>query len=213
MDKAGELMLGSREIEAVVIGASAGGVEAITRLVKALPASFVVPIAVVLHLPEGGRSLLPELLRDIALIKVKEAEDKDQLEPGCIYLAPADYHLLIEKEKTISLSTEDPVNFSRPSIDVLFESAAVAFGEKLLGILLTGANSDGALGLRKIKEKGGVIMVQDPGTAVASAMPESGIECASPDYVLQLDEIARFMATLKAGGKNGAVSHREEERG
>ena len=151
--------------EAVVIGASAGALEALSNLLPALPADYRLPILIVVHLPPDKTSLLAELLRARCAIRVREAEDKEPIEPGVAYFAPPDYHLLVEQDKRLSLSDDEPVLFSRPSIDVLFESAADAYGGGLIGVVLTGANSDGANGLRAVVEAGGVAVVQKPGSA------------------------------------------------
>ena len=132
--------------EAVVIGASAGALEALSSLLPALPSDYRLPILIVVHLPPDKTSLLAELLRARCAIRVREAEDKEPIEPGVVYFAPPDYHLLVEQDRRLSLSDDEPVLFSRPSIDVLFESAADAYGGGLIGVVLTGANSDGANG-------------------------------------------------------------------
>ena len=149
--------------EAIVIGASAGALEALSNLLPGLPADYRLPILIVVHLPSDTTSLLAELLRARCAIRVREAEDKEPIEPGVAYFAPPDYHLLVEQDKRLSLSDDEPVLFSRPSIDVLFESAADAYGSSLIGVVLTGANSDGAKGLKAVVEAGGAAVVQSPG--------------------------------------------------
>jgi two-component system chemotaxis response regulator CheB len=183
-------MSGERSIEAVAMGASAGGIEALIVLLEAIPRGFEPSILIVMHIPPSNGDLLPDVLRPHCLAPLREAEDKDVLETGTVYVAPPGYHLLVEPARTLALSVDEPVNFSRPSIDVLFESAAHAYGRGLLGIVLTGANEDGAQGLKAIRSAGGLGWVQDPGTAVASVMPRSAIERAGADRILPLAQLA-----------------------
>jgi two-component system, chemotaxis family, protein-glutamate methylesterase/glutaminase len=179
--------------EAVVIGASVGALEALSNLLPGLPADYRLPILIVVHLPPDKISLLAELLRARCAIRVREAEDKEPIEPGVAYFAPPDYHLLVEQDKRLSLSNDEPVLFSRPSIDVLFESAADAYGDGLIGVVLTGANSDGANGLRAVVEAGGVAVVQKPGSAHAAAMPQAAIAACPDARVLPVNEIAVYL--------------------
>ncbi|MGC4031958.1 MAG: chemotaxis protein CheB [Tepidisphaeraceae bacterium] len=183
-------------MRAVVIGASAGAVEALSVILPALPAAFALPILIVVHLPPQRPSVLADLLADKCKIRVIEAEDKEPIVAGAAYLAPPDYHLLVEQDGVLSLSADAPVRFSRPSIDVLFESAADAFGEELIGIILTGANSDGADGLRRIAELGGAAVVQSPNSAYAPAMPEAALAACPAALVLELPAIADYLCTL-----------------
>ena len=192
-------MSAATPIEAIAIGASAGGVEALGMLLQALPEGFAPAILAVLHLPPDKPSLLPEVLQARCRLPVREALDKEQVRPGHVYLAPPDYHLLVEKEKTLALSRDAPVLFSRPSIDVLFESAAEAFGPHLLGIVLTGANSDGAGGLQAIRAAGGRAWIQSPDDALAGAMPAAALERAGADFVLPLHDIAERLIHLRTG--------------
>jgi two-component system, chemotaxis family, protein-glutamate methylesterase/glutaminase len=181
---------------AVVIGASAGAVEALSALLPALPAQYPLPIVIVVHIPPDKKSALVELFRVRCAMQVREAEDKEPISAATIYFAPPDYHLLIEMDKTLSLSSDEPVLFSRPSIDVLFESAADAFGAGLIAIVLTGANQDGAKGLRAVVEAGGAAIIQDPDDAFASAMPLAAInECPSA-RILSLPKIAVYLQGL-----------------
>jgi two-component system chemotaxis response regulator CheB len=177
-------------VDALVIGASAGGLEALSAIVPALPAGFALPIAVVIHLPPREPSLLARIFEQKCALPVREVEDKDPIRPGTVYFAPPNYHLLCEDRTQFALTADDPVNFSRPSIDVLFESARDAFGARLLGILLTGANDDGARGLCAIHEAGGLTVVQDPATTMAPQMPAAAIARCRPDLVLPLAGIA-----------------------
>ena len=186
-------------LEAIAVGASAGGVEALGLLLQALPEGFTPAIFAVLHLPPDRPSLLAEVLQPRCRLPVREALDKERVQPGCVYLAPPDYHLLVEKEKTLALSSDPPVHFSRPSIDVLFESAAEAYGRGLLGIVLTGANADGAGGLAAIRAAGGHAWVQSPGDAVADAMPTAALERAGADLVLPLRDMAERLTHLRSG--------------
>ena len=188
-----------RSIEAVVVGASAGGIEALIILLEAIPRGFEPPILIVMHIPPDNGDLLVDVLRPHCLAPLREAEDKDVPQAGTVYVAPPGYHLLVEPARTLALSVDEPVNFSRPSIDVLFESAAYAYGRGLLGIVLTGANEDGAQGLKAIRSAGGLGWVQEPRTAVASLMPRSAIECAGADRILSLPQLASELAAL--GGR------------
>jgi len=182
--------------DAVVIGASAGGVEALGVLLGALPPSFPAAILAVLHLPPDRTTMLPALLGRRCARPVKEAEDKEPVEPGTVYLAPPDYHLLVEPGGTLSLSRDEPVHFSRPAIDLLFESAAMAWRERLLGISLTGASSDGAEGLHEVRACGGTAWVQDPAQATAPVMPAAALALAGADEVLALADMAAKLANL-----------------
>jgi two-component system chemotaxis response regulator CheB len=183
-------------IEAVVIGASAGGVEALSVLLPALPVTFSPAVLVVLHLPRERPSLLGEIYKKRCALPIREAEDKEPVEPGTVYFAPPDYHLLVEKNRQIALSTDEPVHYSRPSVDVLFESAADAYGKRLLGVILTGANQDGAAGLHAIHLAGGVTVVQQPDSARVPLMVVSALQRHPADFVLSLPEIAALLAGL-----------------
>jgi two-component system chemotaxis response regulator CheB len=181
------------QAEAVVIGASAGALEALSVILPALPSGFKLPLIVVVHVPPDKRSMLAELFQAKCLIPVREAEDKEPISPGTVYFAPSDYHLLVETEKSLSLSSDEPVLFSRPSIDVLFESAADAYGSALIAIILTGANQDGAKGMKAVVEAGGDALVQNPDGAFSSAMPEAAIEMCPGARVMSLDAIATYL--------------------
>lgn len=186
------------QIQAVVIGASAGAVQALSTLLPTLPAGFPLPVFVVVHVPPGRDSALAPLLQTKCALTVKEAEDKEPIVGGTIYFAPPDYHLLLEGQDSLALSADEPVNYSRPAIDVLFESAADAYGEGLLGIILTGANHDGAAGLRAVVDAGGLAIVEDPATAQSRAMPLSAIEACPEATVMSLDAIASHLSTTGA---------------
>jgi two-component system chemotaxis response regulator CheB len=182
--------------ELVVIGASWGGLRAVGLVLKGIgdesPAAIVVAQQ---RGPAGGERLAPLLQRHTRL-PVREAEDKDELTPGSVFLAPPDYHTLIESDGTIALSTEEHVRHARPSIDVLFRSAAEAYRERCVGVVLTGANQDGAEGLALIKRLGGVAVVQDPRTAERREMPAAALEATNADLVLPLEEIGLFLRGL-----------------
>ena len=181
-----------------MIGGSAGAFEALSALLPGLAAHYSIPILIVVHLPPNRRSLFAELFRARCAIQVREAEDKELIEPGVAYFAPPDYHLLVEADRRLSLSGEEPVLYSRPSIDVLFESAADAYSGGLVGVVLTGANSDGADGLKAVVEAGGVAIVQSPKGAYAAAMPEAAIASCPEALVLSLNEIAVYLREIGA---------------
>lgn len=185
----------------VVIGVSAGGMDALRVILSGLPASFPASLVIVQHIAESSDSFLAEYLNHQSLITIKEAEDKESLNPGTAYLAPPGYHVLIEQDGTLSLATDPKVNFSCPSIDVLFESAADAFGRDLIGVILTGANGDGSAGLKKIKTRGGLAIVQNPETAEASYMPQAALKAIKPDYVVDLDQIGPLLQQLNETAK------------
>jgi two-component system chemotaxis response regulator CheB len=186
----------SRRFAAAVIGGSAGGISAVTTIVSALPASLPLPVVVVLHQSPGEPLGWVEYLGRHARLPVVEAEDKMPLSAGTIHCAPAGYHLLLETDGTLALSVDEKVNFVRPSIDLLFASAADAFGPALIGIVLTGANCDGARGLAEIAAAGGLIMVQSPRTAEWPAMPAAALQAAPQALVVDLEEFAEKLAEL-----------------
>ncbi len=192
-----EQALRGRRVELVVIGGSAGGVDALIGLLPALPADFRASVVCILHVPADRDSRLAELFELRADLPVREARDKEALEPGVIYFAGSGYHLSIERERCFSLSCEPPVQFARPAIDVLMESAADAYGPLMAGILLTGANHDGAEGMCRIRERGGLTVVQDPVDAQASAMPEEAIRRCAPQLVLPLSGIRALLPMLR----------------
>ena len=184
-------------VEAVVIGTSAGGIEALSALLPALPAGICAPVFVVQHLPRERPSLLTDIFAPKCAVAVREAVDKDPIEPGTLYFAPPDYHLLIDEGPAIALSDDEPVHHSRPSIDVLFESAADAFGSRLLAILLTGGNPDGAAGVAAVHAAGGLTVVQDPAEAQVPTMVEAALARGPVDHVLRLEGIAALLRGLK----------------
>lgn len=190
----------SKQFEAVVIGVSAGGLSALEAVLPALDDSFLMPVLVVQHLSPDSESYLPLHLDVRCALHVKEAEDKELLRPGTVYIAPPNYHLMVEADKTLALSAEERVNFSRPSIDVLFKTAAEVFCDRLVGVILTGANSDGSAGLVKIKQFGGLVVVQAPETAVADTMPTAAIKAVDVDHVLPLGQIGLYLNLLNQSG-------------
>jgi two-component system, chemotaxis family, protein-glutamate methylesterase/glutaminase len=194
------------DLELVTVGASAGGLEALRAIMKGLPADFRMSVVIVQHRAKDSHALCG-LLQDCAKLRVFEVDDKQAIEGGCVYLAPPDYHLFIEPGY-FSLSTDAPVVFSRPSIDVMFDSAAEAYGPRVVGVVLTGANQDGAKGLKRIVDAGGRAVVQDPETADVRVMPEAAIRTVKEACVLPLGEIAPYLVRLQierhspcAGGK------------
>ncbi|MDP2875377.1 MAG: chemotaxis protein CheB [Holophaga sp.] len=182
--------------QAVVVGVSMGGLEALKRLLSALPADFPIPILVVQHMDPQSGDGLATILNAFCPIRVKEADAGEQPLAGTVYLAPANYHLLVEPDGCLALSIDPPVNYARPSVDVLFETAAEAHGSKLVGVLLTGAGSDGSRGLRTIQQRGGHTLVQDPTEALAESMPRSALELLKPDAILSLEAMASHLLDL-----------------
>jgi two-component system chemotaxis response regulator CheB len=181
--------------EAIVVGTSAGGLNALKVILERLPEDFPVPILIVQHLRADSESFWINNLNAQCKINVKEAVEKELIVKGNVYIAPPDYHMLVELDRSISLSQEGKVNYSRPSIDVLFDTAADVYQDKLIGLVLTGASKDGARGLRKIKRKGGTTVVENPATAEFSLMPAEAIRASKADYVLSLQEIADLLTS------------------
>ena len=200
----------ARTFQAVVIGVSTGGVRALQTLLGQLPADFSLPVLVVQHMTPDSGSGFAKLLDDRCALHVKEADEQEIILPGTDYLAPPNYHLLVEPAGFLSLSADPPVSFSRPSVDVLFESAAAVFGPELIGVVLTGANFDGSRGLKTIKQGGGVAIVQDPEDAEAEQMPLAAIAATRVDYVVALDGIAALLQELAS--KRGMVPQNIRER-
>ncbi|MFC0152428.1 chemotaxis protein CheB [Xanthomonas dyei] len=178
-----------RQFDAIVIGASAGGVMALQALLSHLPADLPMPVLVVLHLPRDRTSHLAELMDARCALTVREADDKQPLRAGTVTIAPPDYHLLVETRDSLALSMDAPVLFSRPAIDPLFESAADVFAERLLAILLTGASSDGSAGVAAVRAAGGTAWIQLPDDAASPLMPASALAHAGADAVLTLQAI------------------------
>jgi two-component system, chemotaxis family, protein-glutamate methylesterase/glutaminase len=179
----------------VVIGGSSGAFEILLEVLPGLPAGLPFPIIVVLHLPPHRPSGIAELFSGRCRMPVREAEDKEILQEGVIYFAPPNYHLLVEREGMLALSIDPPMNYSRPSIDVLFESAAEAMGSGVTGILLSGANSDGAHGLQAIAAAGGIAVVEDPQSARTKTMPAAGLKACPAARIMRAGDIGAFIAT------------------
>lgn len=183
-------------IEAIVVGASAGAVDTLSAILPALPRDYRLPVLVVVHRPANRESALTEVLGAKCQLPVREAEDKEEICPGTVYLAPADYHLLVEKERILSLSSEEPVLYSRPSINILFETAADAYGPSLVGVILSGANQDGAAGLKCIVEAGGIGLVQRPDLAYSPAMPQAALDLCPDACAMSLEQIAAHLQEI-----------------
>ncbi len=197
---AGEVTPPPAGLRLVAIGASAGGVEALGTLLRALPAGCRAAVVVVLHLAPGRSSQLPQLYAERCQLPLREAQDKEPLQGGTVYFAPPDYHLQVEPDGCFSLSQEAPVYFSRPSIDVLLETAALAYRRAMLAIILTGASADGAAGLARVRQLGGSAWVQDPLGASCGIMPAAALRRAGADRVLDLAQMAASLALLDNGG-------------
>lgn len=193
MSQAGD----SPRVRAIVIGASAGGVEALLGILGPLRKGFTLPIIVVLHLPDERRSQLAEVFARRVAMRVEEAGDKTPVEAGTLYFATPGYHLSVEQDRSFSLSLEDRVHYSRPAIDFLFESAADVYGPSLAAVLLTGANRDGAKGLAQVKRHGGLTIVQDPNEAQVATMPLAALDTHQPDHILPIHGIGRLLAELE----------------
>lgn len=189
-------MKSERSYEAVVIGVSAGGMRALETILPLLPAQYDLAVLVVQHRSKTSGDFLYTYLDTLCALKVLEAEEKQNITAGNVYFAPPGYHLQVEMDKSMSLSVDSPVNFSRPSVDVLFETAAEAYGDKLVGVVLTGANADGARGLARIQKLGGTTVIQNPVESEAAQMPEAAIAAVGGDYVLSLVEIGKLLASL-----------------
>jgi len=181
----------------IVIGGSLGGMKALRVILRGLSASLPLPVAVVLHRHRESDNLLISLLQQESPLPISEAIDKESILPGRVYIAPADYHLLVDPPN-LSLSTDDPIQYARPSIDVLFESAADTLGEAVIAVVLTGANQDGARGAARVVEKGGLVLVQDPATADNPVMPLAAIQSTGTEFVRTLEEIGALLVKLAA---------------
>ncbi len=188
-----------RVYDAVAIGASAGGLDALKAVLAKLPVSFPCPIVVAQHVHPESNSQLSKYLNEATELRVKEADDKERVRSGCVYIAPSNYHLLVEWDCTLALTVDGKVNSSRPSIDVLFESAAHVWGERLIGVVLTGASDDGAKGACDIKRHGGFLIAQDPDTAEHSTMPRAAIKAAEIQVIPPVVEIADHILRITSG--------------
>lgn len=185
--------------KALVIGTSYGGLEALKTILPGLQKGFPLPVIIVLHVGDHSNDTFIKHLNEECQLPVKEAESNELINPGTIYFAPPNYHLFVEDNYIFSLSADKKFNFSRPSIDILFESAAWVYSKSLIGIIMTGANSDGANGLKIIKDLGGTTIVQDPCSAIASIMPRAALKIAKPDFILKLENISGKLKELVYG--------------
>ncbi|WEK46422.1 MAG: chemotaxis protein CheB [Candidatus Andeanibacterium colombiense] len=183
-------------VSAVAIGASAGAVQTLLKILPALPAGYPVPVFIVVHVPPDRENALVTLFAAKCPLPVKEAEDKEHAAPGVIYFAPSDYHLLVEADRSLALALDEQVNHSRPAIDVLLESAADTYRAGLVGIVMTGANHDGAAGLRAVAAAGGIAIVEDPDTAETSIMPASALAACPSARILDIAGIKSFLLKL-----------------
>ncbi len=181
---------------AIVIGSSAGGHDALVKIFLRLPKDFPLPIIIAQHIAPVGDADIFGIFNNYCALKVKEADEKEKIEQGHVYFAPPGYHLLIESDHTFSFSVDGKVQYSRPSIDVLFESAADAYGAELVGVILTGANHDGARGLEAVKEGGGLTMVEDPASAASPIMPQAAIDRVQVDHVADIDTLAGIISKI-----------------
>jgi two-component system chemotaxis response regulator CheB len=184
------------QYEAIVIGVSSGGLNAMKIMFSLLPKDFNTPIIIVQHVSPRSDSQWIKILNSQSNLIIKEADEKENIEKGKVYIAPPNYHLMIEKDKTFSLTIDERVNFARPSIDVLFESAAEAYKSKLIGVILTGSNHDGTNGIKRIKECGGLTIVQNPETAESASMPAAAIAVMQPDHILPLERIINLLIQI-----------------
>lgn len=189
--------------EAAVIGTSAGGMNALQVIFKSLPHDFALPVIIVQHLHPDSDDYSARILNSGCKMTVKQANEKEKIEQGFVYIAPPNYHLLVEEDRTFSLSIAAREKYARPSIDILFETAADVYRTKLVGIILTGANNDGSQGLKKIKERGGLAIVQDPETAEVDSMPRDAIAAVEVDYILPLGQIGPFLAKISRKREDG----------
>jgi two-component system chemotaxis response regulator CheB len=191
----------------IVIGASAGGLDAVSLLLAQLPGDLALPVAIAQHrapaAPTEGD--IAGIWQRATPLRVADAEDKEPIEAGRVYVAPADYHLLVESREIFALSTDPPVLWARPSIDVLFESAADVFGDGVIGVVLTGASADGAAGLKTIRDRGGCALVQEPGTAESGVMPRAAIAATAVNHVLPLPDLGRIVSALAGRRAAGAA--------
>jgi len=190
--------------ELVVVGVSLGGMRALEILVNGLPTDFPSPVAIVQHRTADGGSLLAQILRQHSQLPIADVNDKDPIQAGRIYLAPPGYHLLVDGS-TFALTTEAPVSYARPSIDVLFETAADAYGARVVGVVMTGASSDGARGAARIKACGGTVIVQTPATAECAVMPQATIDATRVDHIVPLSEIAPLLIRLCHAEESHAI--------
>lgn len=201
---------GKRSFKAVALGVSTGGVDALKLLLGELPAGFPIPVLVVSHISPDAGNGLALLLDSLCAIRVKEADEGELIAGGTVYIAPPNYHLQLERDSRISLSVDPHVNFARPSVDVLLTTAADSLGKYLIGVVLTGAGSDGSKGLKQVEIHGGITIVQDPADAVADSMPRSALAMLKPDYLVGLKNLSGLLINLtkwSGGGINERPSY------
>lgn len=192
---------GKGKYEAVVVGVSAGGLNALSIVLSGLSTALKMSIIVVQHTHPDSDDFLTRHLNAVCPLPVKQADEKEAIQPGVVYMAPANYHLLVETDRTFSLSIDEPINYARPSIDVLFESASDVYGTRLVGIILTGANVDGSRGLKTVKTAGGLTLIQDPETAEADVMPRAALAAVQIDHVMTLEKMPAFINRLNMGDR------------
>lgn len=190
----------NHKYKVIVIGVSTGGTKALKTILSVLPSKFALSVIIIMHRHKETDGYLERLLDNECKMQVKQADEKEEIKAGVVYVAPPNYHLLIEDDGTFSLSVEGVVNYARPSVDVVFESAAGVYGQGLIGVILTGANKDGSQGLKKIKEAGGLVIVQAPETSEVAEMPRAAIAAVKPDYVLPLEKIGPLLRKLESKG-------------
>lgn len=183
----------NNKYRAIVIGTSAGGLYALIKILSKLPSSFPLPVAIVQHRSKDQKDLLEEVLQSKCKIKIKQADEKEAIKNGIVYFAPPDYHLLIEDDQTFSLSADEPWLYSRPSIDILFESAAMVYREQLIAIILTGANRDGSRGIVAVNNFGGLTIAQQPDEAEYPDMPQAAIDTKKIKYIWTIGQINEFL--------------------
>jgi two-component system chemotaxis response regulator CheB len=189
--------------EVVAVAASAGGLNALSHLLAALPENFPAALAVVQHLDPRHRSLMADILSRRTALRVKQAEEGDKLQPGTVYIAPPNKHLLVNPEGTLSLAQSELVHFVRPSADLLFESVAASFKHRVIAVVLSGSGSDGSMGVRAVKKMGGTVIAQDEATSEFFGMPNAAIQTGSVDFILPLKEIPSALVTLVTTGETG----------
>ncbi len=188
----------SHKYKVIVIGVSTGGTKALKTILSVLSSNIAFSVIIVMHRHKDANGYLERLLDSECKMHVKQADEKEEIRAGVVYVAPPNYHLLIEDNGTFSMSVEGAVNYARPSVDVVFESAAGVYGQGLVGVILTGANKDGSQGLKKIKEAGGLTIVQTPETSEAADMPKAAIAAVKPDYILPLEKIGFLLRNLES---------------
>jgi two-component system, chemotaxis family, protein-glutamate methylesterase/glutaminase len=198
--------------KAIVVGSSAGGLNALSALLPSLPADFRLPMIIAQHVHPTQNGYFTESLNRKSKLPVRLAGEKESILEGHIYFAPPNYHLLIERDETFSLSIDPRVNYARPSIEVLFESAVYVWSSGLIGVMLTGANNDGAEAMRLIKRCGGLTIAQDPSTAESPMMPQSAIDAGGVDEILTLEQIARLLQSLDQACRNRSADQSQSTR-